>query len=329
MIREKPEGGGLRTIEVCRICGGSFRRSLPVREMMFGTREAFLYYQCADCDCLQIGAIPEDIGRHYPADYYSYDLRRHHSLKRWRRGLRRRWILTAPGAVAAVLGAFSPSDQLFHMYRSLGVKLGCRLLDVGAGSGGHVLELRDAGVANAIGLDPFVREDVVVRGQAVVYRKALTDMTGAFDLITFHHSLEHMPEQVEALAESRRLLANGGRVLVRIPTVTSEAFERYQENWVSLDAPRHLFLHSHRSLEIVASKAGLRISRLWCDSTAMQFTASEQYEKDIPLTDPRSAAFGTGGGLFTRSQRREFERRAKALNRSLRGDSICALLGAG
>lgn len=297
--------------------------------MMFGTREEFSYHQCADCDCLQIDAFPEDIGRHYPTDYYSYDLRRHHQWKRWRRGLRRQWILTAPTGISAVLGIFSQSDTLFHLYRSLDVKPGCRLLDVGAGSGGHVLELRDAGVAGAVGLDPFLKQDVVVGGETLVYRRTLQEMTGAFDLVTFHHSLEHMPQQIEALAESRRLLADGGRVLVRVPTVTSDAFERYQADWVSLDAPRHFFLHSHRSLEIAASKAGLRIVRLWCDSTSIQFTASEQYARNIPLTDPKSAAFGTSGKLFTRSQMREFERRTRALNRALRGDSICALLSVG
>lgn len=316
-------------IGVCRICGGPLVRAFRVREMMFGTREEFQYHQCADCDCLQIDAVPADIGRHYPTNYYSYDLGRHHQWKRWRRGLRRRWILTAPGGVSSVLGVFSGSDELFHLYRSIGVKPGCKLLDVGAGSGGHVLELRDAGVAAAIGLDPFLKQDVLVDGETLVYRRTLKEMTGAFDLITFHHSLEHMPQQIEALAESMQLLADGGRILVRIPTVTSEAFERYQEDWVSLDAPRHFFLHSHRSLAIAASKAGLRISRLWCDSTSIQFMASEQYGRDIPLTDPRSSAFGNRGKLFTRSQRREFERRTRALNRALRGDSICALLSVG
>jgi SAM-dependent methyltransferase len=299
---------------------------MVVREMMFGTREEFCYHQCADCDCLQIDVIPEDIGRHYPADYYSYDLRRHHLLKRCRRGLRRRWILTAPGAAAAVLGAFSHSDQLFHMYRRLGLKLGSQLLDVGAGSGGHVLELRDAGVAGAIGLDPFLKDNVVLRGETLVYRKALEDMAGAFDFVTFHHSLEHMPGQVEALSQAKRLLAPGGQVLVRIPTVSSEAFERYREHWVNLDAPRHFFLHSHRSLEIAASKTGLKVSRLWCDSTAMQFMASEQYLRDIPLIRARSASTGKGGELFSSTERKEYARRTAELNRNLRGDTICAVL---
>jgi SAM-dependent methyltransferase len=206
------------------------------------------------------------------------------------------------------------------------MQLGCRLLDVGAGSGGHVLELRDAGVAGAIGLDPFLRENVVLQGETLVYSKALDEITGAFDLITFHHSLEHMQGQVEALSQAKRLLAARGQVLVRIPTVTSEAFERYREHWVNLDAPRHFFLHSHRSLEIAGSKAGLKVSRLWCDATAVQFTSSEQYLRDIPLIDQRSASPGTGRELFSNAQRREYARRTAELNRNLRGDTICAVL---
>ncbi len=310
----------------CRLCDGQLGDSLLVREMMFGTRETFPYRQCKDCLCLQIVTIPDDIARHYGGGYYSYDLRRHKRLKRWRRGLRRRWIMIAPEPVNAFMRLFSSPDPLYRIYRSIGIKLSDRILDVGSGSGGHVLDLKDAGIQGAVGVDPFIEKDAMLDGDVLVYKKPLAEMTGAFDLITLHHSLEHMPDQFDALTQARRLLAPKGRVLVRIPTVSSDAFERYRENWVNLDAPRHFFLHSHRSLEVVASRAGLTIDRLWCDSTDMQFMGSEQYLKDIPLTDARSAAVNKRGGIFTPSQRRAFARQAAHVNRALRGDSICAVL---
>ena len=71
---------------------------------------------------------------------------------------------------------------------------------MGAGSGGHVLELRDAGIAGAIGPDPFLKQDVVVDGETLVYRRTPKEMTGTLDLITFQHSLEHMAQQIEAPA---------------------------------------------------------------------------------------------------------------------------------
>lgn len=312
---------------VCRICGGALKRGLRVREMMFGTREEFSYHQCANCACLQIDVFPEDIARYYPADYYSYDLTQHNAIKRLRRGSRRRLILTAPAFVSRSMHLFSGSDDLFHLYRNrLGVGPASRLLDVGSGSGAHVFELREAGVTRAFGVDPYVPRTVEADGMPVVYKARLDDLTGSYDFITFHHSLEHMPDQKSTLRAAARLLAPGGKILIRVPTVSSEAYARYGADWVSIDAPRHFFLHSHRSLRLLASSANLVVNELWCDSDAMQFMASEQYRENIPLLDPQSAARDGGKRLFSLTERTSFKLRAVRLNRQLRGDSICAVL---
>src|SRR3954462_12053604 len=60
-------------MSACRICGNALGNiDVTTREMMLGTREAFAYFECAACGCLQIAQIPEDVARHYPKEYYSY-----------------------------------------------------------------------------------------------------------------------------------------------------------------------------------------------------------------------------------------------------------------
>ena len=57
----------------CKICGQEDRhQKYSVREMMFGTRETFEYFQCINCRCLQLLKTPEDLACHYPETYYSF-----------------------------------------------------------------------------------------------------------------------------------------------------------------------------------------------------------------------------------------------------------------
>ena len=54
----------------CRICGNKEGNApFEAREMMFGTRERFTYFECNSCGCLQIAEIPDDLARFYAADY--------------------------------------------------------------------------------------------------------------------------------------------------------------------------------------------------------------------------------------------------------------------
>jgi SAM-dependent methyltransferase len=315
-------------VSACRICGGAIARTLEVREMMFGTRERFGYELCGTCGCLQIAQVPADLARHYPDGYYSFAQRPPSGLKRLRRRLKRRPILGAPALMADALRRAFPRDANLHLYRELGVRPTDRILDVGTGSGEHVVALRDMGIANAVGVDPFVPHDIQDGGTVLVHRRALADMPGQFDLVTFHHALEHVVDQVATLRDARARLAPGGRVLVRVPCVSSWAFEHYGADWVNLDAPRHLCLHSHDSMHRAAAQAGLVVTRLWCDSTSMSMMGSEQYRRDVPLMDPRSFARDRRAPLFTPAERARFAAEAERLNAERRGDWICVLLEA-
>ena len=314
-------------VGACRICKGSIKRNIAVKEMMLGTGHVFMYSECAKCGCLQINDIPADIFRYYPTDYYSYKLAPKSLLKRLRRGLRRQLILTAPSLFNGLIDWLSDKDPLFRIYRNLGILPNSEVLDVGAGAGTHVLEMREAGISNALGLDPYLLNDQFWDGQLLVKKAALENFDGSFDLITFHHSLEHMAEQTQTLVRAKRLLKPGGKILVRIPTVSSEAFERYQEHWFQIDAPRHYYLHSHQSVKLIAEEAGLFVSSLWCDSTPMQFIISEQYKNGIPLFDSRSFV-NKQSKMFDKQQLDNFDKLTKTVNNSLRGDQICIVMEA-
>ena len=316
------------TQPLCRICGGPASAMYVAREMMFGRRDAFPYFQCGDCGCLQIADVPADLGRYYPNNYYSFNpgRKRVRPLRRFLRAARARFAVERKGLLGRVLFWQKKPDPLLVMYGDLGVKLTDRLLDVGGGGGGHVWQLREAGFTRALAIDRFIDRDVEVDGTILARKMDVFGIEGEFDIIAFHHSFEHMDRQRDTLVRCRALLARGGRVLIRVPTVTSEAWERYRENWVGVDAPRHLYLHSHESLRRLAAAAGFRIERLWCDSEILQFWGSEQYRRDIPLDDEKSYGRGLDKSIFTAEQIADFRRRAAQLNAEMRGDAICALM---
>ena len=59
--------------KVCRICGNSGNNtSYIAREMMFGFRDEFEYFQCSKCECLQIIEIPKNLHKYYPSNYCSF-----------------------------------------------------------------------------------------------------------------------------------------------------------------------------------------------------------------------------------------------------------------
>ena len=121
----------------------------------------------------------------------------------------------------------------------------------------------------------------------------------------------------------------GGAVLIRIPVGGCFVWKKYGVNWVQLDAPRHFFLHTEKSLRLVAEPAGLELTDVVSDSKGFQFWGSEQYLRDVPLKDARSPFTNPAGQtLFTAEQLAAYAAEAEQLNARGKGDQACFYLRA-
>ena len=151
-------------------------------------------------------------------------------------------------------------------------------------------------------------------------------MTEQFDVIMLHHSFEHMDDPAGIILQIARLLSEKGVAIIRIPIASSFAWKHYGVNWIHLDAPRHLYLHTVKSMEILTSRAGLEIQPLVYDSNDSTFWGSEQYLKDIPLMDAKSYAQNRSGSIFSKKQIQEFKAKVADLNARGEGDFGCFYL---
>lgn len=327
-ISEPNEGESQES--TCRVCERKDSHpSFRIREMMFGTRAAFTYFQCKSCGCLQISKIPDDLSRYYPVDYYSHqpaNTKVQNGLLS--RSLEKLLITSAlfdkGYKLSRIAKRFvSLPDYFFRsrpeLLRRAGIRnFHARILDVGCGGQAQWLQdLQRTGFSNLLGIDPFIKADLNVHGipiRQIDISSYANHSSGHFDLITLHHSLEHIPNQLDTLSATKRLLAPSGTCAIRIPTASSLAWEKYGVDWVELDAPRHLYLHSKQSLQELAKSIGLELFDIQYDTTAFEFYGSEQYKLGIPLTDPRSLWVNPASTVFSHETQRTFEELASQAN---------------
>ena len=201
-----------------------------------------------------------------------------------------------------------------------GVGLKNSILDVGCGKGILLHKMKESGFENVVGIDPFIDETINYPNGLKILRKNFDELEGKFDFIMFNHSFEHMENPLDVIKQSNKLLEKNKYLLLRIPVADSYAFKHYKENWCSLDAPRHLFLHTKKSIEILAKNSGFEIKKINYDSRSWQLWGSEQYSKNIALMDERSYYINPKNSIFTENQIEEFEKQVIELNKNGGGD---------
>ena len=309
---------------ICKICDNSEGLTeYSVKEMMFGFRDEFKYFQCEKCNCLQIYQIPQNISKYYPDNYYSFaelNSKETSTFSKILKKKRNRYAVFRRGLLGKILHGYKPNIPL-KILSEIPIAKNSKILDVGCGNGSLLIDLSDLGFNHLTGIDPYISEDIYYDNGVTVYKKEISDVGKTFDIIMFHHSFEHLANPLETLNSVSNLLEDGGYCIVRVPTASSYAWRHYKEDWVQLDAPRHFFLHSKESINILASKSSLKVDKVVYDSTEFQFTGSERYLRGIPLKDDTS-----NDSIFTRSEISRFKKQAKELNIREDGDACAFIL---
>jgi len=318
----------------CQICENAENNRIhTAREMMFGTRDRFDYLECAVCGTLQIVVIP-DLSKYYPKNYYAFDENIEPDFIKRRRSrlmahLAARYFINGKNAVGKFVAEKKPwtKEKFPFSLRQfdLGLNFQSRILDFGCGAGKLLNLLNGFGFRRLTGADAFIEHDIIYPNGVKIYKRPLAELEPAFDLVMLHHSFEHLPNPLETLLEIHRLLENGGFCLIRI-TVAAFAWEKYGVNWVQLDPPRHLFIHTEKSLRLLAEKAGFTVERVICDSEEFQFWASEYYAKDIAMNERNWFNGNFSESIFTERQFLEWKAQAARLNAENKGDQACFYL---
>jgi SAM-dependent methyltransferase len=313
-------------IQECKIC--SFKSDLHKRviakEMMFGMKDEFNYFECINCQCLQIEVLPTNIAHYYPNNYYSLNKtegKRFRGFKGAYYRFRNNASFFRNNFFFKILHFFSPIIKL-QSFHNLGITTKSRVLDVGCGSGDFfIYPFKEMGFTDVIGCDPFINEDITYENGLHVYKTNVFGMKGKWDLIIYNHSFEHLPDPFENLVKVNELLSDNGICLIRTPTLPCQAWEKYGVNWFQLDAPRHFYIQSPASLKLMCDKAGFAIERITYDSTCYQFLASEGYSKGIPLVAQKHT-----GSISKKLKKIRLNLLAQKLNKLGLGDQAVFIL---
>lgn len=315
----------------CRVCFFEFTPTIiKTFERMYGTREAFDYSQCPQCDCLQIVDVPSDLSRFYPThSYYSFEPKS--GIKQMvRRAVvyadspysRVKWNL-AKYIIGTLWRRFRGPSPVMHWIKSAGISQDMSILDLGCGAGVFVYDLQDEAFPVVDGIEPFISKDVRISSKSLIRKGELRQCGRQYDFVMMNHSLEHIADQHLTMRELNRVVSDQGVLLLRIPIINSANWREYGLDWVNLDAPRHLYLHSEKSLKILAEEHGFEWFKTEYDGNDFGIWASKHYQNGHSLYDVSGTHLVQANEVFSKMELTRFKQEAEAQNAARSGDQAC------
>lgn len=300
---------------ICKICGNEEKNMVyNVKERQLNKGDEFRYLYCSRCGTLQLYDEIDNIEKYYPSNYYSFHMKGSGKIfvPMVIKKTCVRFISNCPFWLPGILENLL-RDIMYSLMLLYGtcVKSESAILDVGGGNGRWLDTLYHWGFQNLSCIDLFSQSSF----HTITFRQCdIRDLDDEiqYDLITFHHSFEHMSEPESVLHKIKKILNPDGVCLIRVPVCECEVWNIYHENWYQIDAPRHYYLYTERAMRMLCEKVGLQVYKVVYDSGLGQAIISEYYEKtDLSLKEIQEK---------TKQEQKKFRRKKWSLNKSGKGD---------
>ena len=274
-----------KDITPCPCCTGASKHLISSTDVnRKTTAQIFHYYQCIVCKLVFMNPTPGDMAPFYKGGYQKIPK----SLDQLRIIAKR---------------------ERYRLDSILKYKEGGRLLEIGPWMGIFSCNAKDAGFdVTTIEMDSncidFLRKVVGVKAiQSCEPESALDQIEEKFDVITLWHSLEHLPKPWLVLQKAAEKLAPGGILLVAIPNIESYDFSILKEQWLHLDAPRHLFFYPIPWLERVGSANNLQTLEFTTTDRLSEIISRDAWHKVASSRIPIKYVRGVVGLLLYRIAR--------------------------
>lgn len=248
----------------CIICGnGKLEQKYPkVEDYEYGTYCSVDYLQCDQCGLLIQDPLPSEknIPSFYPLDYRNL-------LQVEKRGL------------YSTLKTYQMNSLARDVEHIINNKK-ANILEIGCGGGLLLLSLQNRGFTKLWGTDLSSASDIYLSQHGITFKKANIEKTfpfdTQFDLIILNHVIEHLLHPQLVLAQCVKHLSKVGKIIVVTPNSKSLVMEVFNRYCDGINAPRHFFLFSPQSMNILKKTLGFRELTYYPVLDPMQWAISLQ-----------------------------------------------------
>jgi SAM-dependent methyltransferase len=250
----------------CLACGGTLDESpaLVGRDRLHAIPGEFAVRVCRVCGSgtTMPLATDQEVALFYPADYSAY-----------------READRPPGRLRAWLRRMRDGRVLRGMpFRDLGASAPGSLLDVGCGKGQIGGPFAETGW-RVVGVDPSPQACAAAAARGIDARQgtladARLGSDERFDVVVFHHSLEHSTDPAADLKRTARALAPEGRILVSVPNFGGWQQRRFGSASYNLDLPRHRAHFTPAGLSLALERAGFAVAAMSTTTSTAGFLGS-------------------------------------------------------